>query len=45
MLTEILAQVSQVNIAPVQENVGLFHLMQRGGWLMGVLFVCSVVAD
>src|SRR5476651_554699 len=35
---------AQVNIAPVQENVGLFHLMQRGGWLMGVLFVCSVVA-
>src|SRR5476651_2796709 len=35
---------AQVNIAPVEENVGLFHLMQRGGPLMGVLFVCSVVA-
>jgi biopolymer transport protein ExbB len=35
---------AQVNIAPVDENVGLFHLMQRGGPLMFVLFVCSVVA-
>jgi biopolymer transport protein ExbB len=33
-----------VNIAPVDENVGLFHLMQRGGPLMFVLFICSVVA-
>jgi biopolymer transport protein ExbB len=31
-------------IAPVEENVGLFHLMQRGGPLMFLLFVCSVVA-
>ena len=35
---------AQVTIAPVDENVSLFHLMQRGGWLMFVLFVCSVVA-
>ena len=35
---------AQVNIAPVDENVSLFHLMQRGGWLMFLLFVCSVVA-
>jgi biopolymer transport protein ExbB len=41
MLHSILAQVS---IAPVDENVSLFHLMQRGGWLMFVLFICSVVA-
>ena len=38
------AILAQVNIAPVEENVGVFHLMQRGGWLMGVLFICSVVA-
>jgi biopolymer transport protein ExbB len=44
MLAPFLAQLAQVNIAPVQENVGLFHLMQRGGWLMGVLLVCSIVA-
>jgi biopolymer transport protein ExbB len=43
MLNDIFAQISQANIPPVQENVGLFHLMQRGGWIMGVLFVCSVV--
>src|SRR5476651_2105305 len=35
---------AQVNITPVDENVGLFHLMQRGGPLMFVLFICSVVA-
>jgi biopolymer transport protein ExbB len=35
---------AQVNIAPVDENVGLFHLMQRGGPLMFVLFLFSVVA-
>jgi biopolymer transport protein ExbB len=41
MFSTIFAQVS---VAPVEENVGLFHLMQRGGPLMFVLFVCSVVA-
>ena len=41
MLTAILAQV---NIAPVEAKVGLFSLLQQGGWLMAVLFVCSVVA-
>jgi len=35
---------AQVDIAPVEENVGLFHLMQRGGPLMLVLLACSVVA-
>ena len=39
----LLTLLAQVNIAPVQEKVGLFHLMQRGGWLMLVLFACSVV--
>jgi biopolymer transport protein ExbB len=42
-MLHIFAQIAQANIPPVQENVGLFHLMQRGGWLMGVLFVCSVI--
>jgi len=42
MFAPLLAQID--NIAPMEENVGLFHLMQRGGWLMGVLFICSVVA-
>jgi biopolymer transport protein ExbB len=41
MITAIFAQA---NIAPVEENMGPFHLMQRGGPLMGVLFLCSVVA-
>jgi biopolymer transport protein ExbB len=41
MLTAILAQV---NIAPVEAKVGLFSLLQQGGWLMAILFVCSVVA-
>ena len=36
--------LAQVSVAPVDENVSLFHLMQRGGWLMFVLFVCSVIA-
>ena len=31
-------------IAPIQESVGPFYLMQRGGPLMGVLFFCSIVA-
>jgi biopolymer transport protein ExbB len=41
MIPTILAQV---NIAPVEENTGIFHMLQSGGWLMGLLFVCSVVA-
>jgi biopolymer transport protein ExbB len=43
-MTSFLHVLAQVNVAPVQENVGLFHVMQRGGWLMLLLFVCSVVA-
>jgi biopolymer transport protein ExbB len=41
MLT-FFAQIN--NIAPVEEKIGLFQMMQRGGPLMVVLFVCSVVA-
>jgi biopolymer transport protein ExbB len=33
-----------VNVTPVDENVGLFHLMQRGGPLMVLLFAGSVIA-
>jgi len=36
--------LAQVTIAPVQESAGPFSLMQRGGLLMPVLFVLSVVA-
>ena len=35
---------AQTSIAPVEEKIGLFQMMQRGGPLMVVLFVCSVVA-
>src|SRR5271154_714010 len=35
---------AQTTIAPVEEKIGLFQMMQRGGPLMVVLFVCSVVA-
>ena len=41
MIATIFAQAS---IAPVEEKIGLFQMMQRGGPLMVVLFVCSVVA-
>jgi len=44
MLLDLFAQISQGNIAPVQESMGPFHLMQKGGYLMGILFLCSVVA-
>ena len=36
--------LAQAGITPVDENVSLFHLVQRGGWLMLLLFICSVVA-
>src|SRR5476649_1565119 len=35
---------AQIDIAPVEEKIGLFQMMQRGGPLMVVLFVCSIVA-
>ncbi len=41
MLATIFAQTP---IAPVEEKIGLFQMMQRGGPLMVVLFVLSVVA-
>ena len=44
MLLTFFAQVVQPNIAPVQEKMGIFQMMQRGGPLMIVLLVCSVVA-
>ena len=40
----LIPTLAQVNIAPIEENVGPFHLIQQGGPLMGVLFVCSIVA-
>jgi biopolymer transport protein ExbB len=42
MIAPIFAQAG--NIAPVQETMGPFQMMQHGGPLMVVLFVCSVVA-
>src|ERR1700678_2637797 len=42
MFSALFAQA--VNIAPVEETISPFQMMQRGGPLMVVLFVCSVVA-
>src|SRR5271155_1462511 len=41
MIAPLFAQAG--SIAPVEEKIGLFQMMQRGGPLMVVLFVCSVV--
>src|SRR5277367_1824541 len=41
MITTLFAQVS---IAPLEEKISLFQMMQQGGWLMVLLFVCSIVA-
>lgn len=38
------ALFAQANLPPMEEKIRLFTLMQRGGPLMGVLFICSVVA-
>ena len=35
---------AQASIAPVEEKIGLFQMMQRGGPLMLVLSACSVLA-
>jgi biopolymer transport protein ExbB len=35
---------AQANIAPVEEKITLFRMMQHGGPLMVLLFVCSVIA-
>jgi biopolymer transport protein ExbB len=42
MIATLFAQTG--TIAPVQETMGPFQMIQRGGPLMGVLLVCSVVA-
>ena len=42
MFATLLAQTG--TIAPVEETMGPFQVIQQGGPLMGVLFVCSVVA-
>jgi biopolymer transport protein ExbB len=42
MISTFFAQLG--SIAPVQETMGPFQIVQHGGWLMGVLFVCSIVA-
>jgi biopolymer transport protein ExbB len=42
MISTLFAQTGY--IAPVQETMGPFRMIQHGGPLMGVLFVCSVVA-
>ena len=42
IFSEIIAQ--GVNLAPIEERMSAFQMMQRGGPLMAVLFVCSVVA-
>jgi biopolymer transport protein ExbB len=42
MIATLFAQAE--NIAPVEETMGPFQMIQQGGWLMGVLFICSIVA-
>jgi len=43
MLTTLFAQI-QPNIAPVEEKIRPFQMMQQGGYLMLILFICAVVA-
>ncbi len=40
----IAAIFAQANIAPIEEKMGVFQVMQQGGIVMVLLFVCSVVA-
>jgi biopolymer transport protein ExbB len=42
MISSLFAQA--LNIAPVEEKIGLLQMMQQGGWLMVLLFICSIVA-
>jgi biopolymer transport protein ExbB len=35
---------AQINITPVEEKISLFQMMQQGGWLMVLLFICSILA-
>ena len=41
MITHIIAQLS---IAPVEEKMSIFQMLQRGGPMVAVLFLCSIVA-
>ena len=42
MIAHLFAQAG--NIAPVEEHISALEMLQRGGFLMVVLGVCSVVA-
>src|SRR5476651_1168867 len=42
MIATLFAQAG--NIAPVEESTSPFHMIQKGGPLVGVLFMLSVVA-
>jgi biopolymer transport protein ExbB len=42
MIAEIFAQA--VNIAPVEEHISTFEMLQRGGWTTVLLGLCSIVA-
>lgn len=42
MIAQLFAQAG--NIAPVEEHITTFEMMQRGGWTMVLLGVCSVIA-
>jgi len=43
MLFSLFAQ-AQINIAPLEEKMGPFMAMQKGGWLMWILLFCSLTA-
>src|SRR5271170_7202699 len=38
------ALFAQANVAPIEEKMGVFQMMQQGGIVMVLLFVCSIVA-
>jgi biopolymer transport protein ExbB len=40
----MISTLAQVTFAPMDEHVSPFRLVQGGGWLMVLLFVCSIVA-
>jgi biopolymer transport protein ExbB len=40
----MISTLAQVTFAPMDEHVSAFRLVQGGGWLMVLLFVCSIVA-
>jgi biopolymer transport protein ExbB len=35
---------AQVTFAPLDQQVSVFRLVQSGGWLMFLLFICSIIA-